>query len=169
MLEYWMFHSQINDDDCSGVLWIKVSFSAFIIGGVLCVTGKLFVWILMWGALSRLFVKNENPSLSDKGDINETMDKQASHQDMDTLESKQVRLPLIKAIKSHINNTNFMPNSERIKYFSVDDFVTYLIYHLQFPCKYYFVFVVMFFFLLSVVLYRWSDQKLWYQPIYDFT
>lgn len=42
----------------------------------------------MWGALSRLFVKNENPSASVNG---ETMDKPASHQDMDTLESKQVR------------------------------------------------------------------------------
>ncbi|XP_037032835.1 patronin isoform X7 [Bradysia coprophila] len=45
----------------------------------------------MWGALSRLFVKNENPSLSVQGEINETMDKQASHQDMDTMESKQAR------------------------------------------------------------------------------
>lgn len=45
----------------------------------------------MWGALSRLFVKNENPSASVTGDINEPMDKQASHQDMDTLEAKQVR------------------------------------------------------------------------------
>lgn len=44
----------------------------------------------MWGALSRLFVKNENPSSTAKGDIDETMDKQASHQDMDTLEAKQV-------------------------------------------------------------------------------
>lgn len=39
----------------------------------------------MWGALSRLFVKNDNPSASDAD-----MDKQASHQDMDTLEAKQV-------------------------------------------------------------------------------
>lgn len=45
----------------------------------------------MWGALSRLFVKNENPLASVDGDITETMDKQAAHQDMDTLESKQVR------------------------------------------------------------------------------
>lgn len=43
---------------------------------------------LMWGALSRLFVKNDNPAASVDG---ETMDKPASHQDMDTLESKQVR------------------------------------------------------------------------------
>lgn len=45
----------------------------------------------MWGALSRLFVKNENPSASVDGETADIMDKQASHQDMDTLESKQVR------------------------------------------------------------------------------
>lgn len=45
----------------------------------------------MWGALSRLFVKNDNPSASVDGENTETMDKQASHQDMDTVESKQVR------------------------------------------------------------------------------
>lgn len=44
----------------------------------------------MWGALSRIFVKNENPSASVDGKTTEKMDKQASHQDMDTLESKQV-------------------------------------------------------------------------------
>lgn len=46
----------------------------------------------MWGALSRLF-HPKNEAISD----GETMDKQASHQDMDTLESKQV---------SEIDNVN---------------------------------------------------------------
>lgn len=45
----------------------------------------------MWGALSRLFVKIDNPSAAVEGEINEAMDKQASHQDMDTLEAKQVK------------------------------------------------------------------------------
>lgn len=75
----------------------------------------------MWGALSRLFVKNENPSVD--GEINESMDKQASHQDMDTLEAKQVSFYFASIQLFHST------------YESVVDFVTYLKYHLQFPCK----------------------------------
>lgn len=139
---------------------------------------------LMWGALSRLFVKNENSSSNVQGEFTEQMDKQAPHQDMDTLEVKQVSFPFSNSIFFYASfdmmwscrilsyrtlQKSFYRNEFVFFLFFIVDFVTYLKYHLQFTCKY-LIFVLCYIELMSSRLFGPKRKKekcfcMWYSFI----